>query len=97
MKNLTPIQAKFLQALTILSEIREEAKRQGAAFRAENNLPVARYFERMAGELDDNVSMSMTSLAAHLERGPVFKEGLAPSAEEVSKSMEFLLRYVRQS
>ena len=91
---MTPIQEKIYSAMRTLSSIRELAKLQGAAFRAENKLALARYYENLAHDLSDNTSISQSTLAHHLEGTTEFKSEVIVHSEDVLKSMENVLRYL---
>ena len=64
------------------------------AFRAENKLALARYYENLAHDLSDNTSISQSTLAHHLEGTTEFKSEVIVHSEDVLKSMENVLRYL---
>lgn len=93
----TPIQRKFYQVAKLLVEIRLLAEKQGAAYRADNRLPIARSYENIASGLRENVGVgSLDTLVRILEHesSDFYKPELATTDEEVKESMTNLLRYV---
>ena len=94
---MTPIQKKFFQAAKLLVEIRLLAAKQGAAYRAENKLALARSYENTAHELQDNISLgSLDGMVRCLEHdaNDFYKPDLTVTEAEVQESMTNLLRYV---
>lgn len=94
---MTPIQKKFYLIAKLTSEIRLLAAKQGAAYRADNKLALARGYERMASELGDNMAgSSLQSMVRHIEveQDANYKPELTVTETEVQADLENVLRYV---
>lgn len=93
----TPIQRKFYQVARLLVEIRLLAAKQGAAYRADNRLPIARQYENIAHSLQDNMAgQSLGSMVNILEKesGEFYKNDITVTDAEIKAAMTDLLRYV---
>jgi hypothetical protein len=94
---MTPIQKNFYRIAKLIAENRLLAAKQGAAYRAEGKLALARSYDRMASELADNVAgNSLQSLCRHfeVEQDANYKSELTVTQDEVQADLENVLRYV---
>jgi len=94
---MTPIQKNFYLIAKLIAENRLLAAKQGAAYRAEGKLALARGYDRMASELQDNVAgNSLQSLCRHfeVEQDANYKPELTVTADEIQADLANALRYV---
>jgi hypothetical protein len=94
---MTPIQKNFYRIAKLMVETRLLAAKQGAAYRAEGNLPIARSYEHIAHDLQDNMGgNSLQSLVRHLEseQDGIYKPSFTVTEDEIQADMTNVLRYV---
>lgn len=71
---MTPIQDKIQKAIELLMEVREMAAVNGAQFREEGNLSLARYYEGLESTLYPSNAFSIEGLVNELDGSPRYKD-----------------------